>query len=188
MGRWPGGLSIKALVLKMCFFSQWCENIQWLFFVLHVAPRREVLFALILVLQLDISLGILTYPILRVHKKNHTDIRMDLWSFFMNKKGECYDEINGKKYTSIFVLILRLSKCVVSYQYDTTWHMCQKNNTTQHNTDNTHKKYFFLRVIELEVFIQTYDNWFSSKIIYKLCGSIFRAFMTSPLIWINLLV
>ena len=37
----------------------------------------------------------------------------------------------------------RLSKCVVSYQYDTTWHMCQKNNTTQHNTDNTHKKYFF---------------------------------------------
>ena len=54
---------------KCVFFSQWCENIQWLFFVLHVAPRREVLFALILVLQLDISLGILTYPILGVHKK-----------------------------------------------------------------------------------------------------------------------
>ena len=111
---------------------------------------------------------------------------------------------NKRKYFSIVLLshsesyftkmiwfcipVHRLSKCVVSYQYDTTWHMCQKNNTTQHNTDNTQKKYFFLRVIELEVFIQTYDNWFSSKIIYKLCGSIFKAFMTSPLIWINLLV
>ena len=90
---------------KCVFFSQWCENIQWLFFVLHVVPRREVLFALILVLQLDISLGILTYPILGVHKKNHTDILMDLWSFFMNKKGECYDEINGKKYTFVLILV-----------------------------------------------------------------------------------
>ena len=97
-------------------------------------------------------------------------------------------KLGNLKFHAHQFLITRLSKCVVLYQYDTTWHMCQKNNMTQHNTDNTHKKYFFLRVIELEVFIQTYDNWFSSKIIYKLCGSIFRAFMTSPLIWINLLL
>ena len=62
----------------------------------------------------------------------------------------------------------------------------KQHDTTQHRQHT--QKIFFLRVIELEVFIQTYDNWFSSEIIYKLCGSIFRAFMTSPLIWINLLV
>ena len=65
---------------------------------------------------------------------------------------------------------------------------CVKKTTGHNTTQTTQKKIFFLGVIELEVFIQTYDNWFSSEIIYKLCGSFFRAFMTSPLIWINLLV
>ena len=53
----------------MCVFFTMMWEYSMTFFVLHVVPRREVLFALILVLQLDISLGILTYPILGVHKK-----------------------------------------------------------------------------------------------------------------------
>ena len=31
----------------------------------------------------------------------------------------------------------RLSKCVVLYPYDTTWQMCQLNDTTRHNTKDT---------------------------------------------------
>ena len=41
----------------------------------------------------------------------------------------------------------RLSKCVVSYQYDTTGHMCLVNDTTQHDTKR-HKKLELIKILK----------------------------------------
>ena len=132
------------------------------------------------------------------HKKRHLVLPVPFWDNILEIS------LSPCSVFTQFVNALLLSKCGISILLDgpcvdypnvlsrinmTQLDTCVKKTTRHNTTQTTHKKkIFFLHVIELEVCIQTYDNWFSSKIIYKLCGSIFRAFMTSPLIWINLLV
>ena len=58
--------------------------------------------------------------------------------------------------TSSDYIITRLSKCMLSYQYDTTQHICFENNSMQHHTKEKNASKILLKITQIKNFFVTY--------------------------------